>query len=52
MTGDPLLRVEHLRKHYRLTKGVLFAKTLGEVKAVDVSTSAQLKETKICSFLT
>lgn len=35
MSGEPLLRVEHLRKHYPFTKGVLFAKTLGEVKAVD-----------------
>ena len=26
---------EHLRKYYPFTKGVLFAKTLGEVKAVD-----------------
>jgi oligopeptide/dipeptide ABC transporter ATP-binding protein len=35
MTGEPLLRVEHLRKHYSFTKGVLFARTLGDVKAVD-----------------
>ena len=35
MSGEPLLRVEHLRKHYGVTKGVLFAKTLGLVKAVD-----------------
>jgi oligopeptide/dipeptide ABC transporter ATP-binding protein len=35
MTGEPLLRVEHLRKYYPFTKGVLFAKTIGEVKAVD-----------------
>ena len=28
-------RVEHLRKYYPFTKGVLFAKTLGHVKAVD-----------------
>ena len=33
--GEPLLRVEHLRKHYAFTKGVLLAKTLGQVKAVD-----------------
>jgi len=33
--GEPLLRVEHLRKYYPFTKGVLFAKTLGNVKAVD-----------------
>jgi oligopeptide/dipeptide ABC transporter ATP-binding protein len=33
--GEPLLRVEHLVKHYPFTKGVLFAKELGVVKAVD-----------------
>jgi len=33
--GEPLLRVERLRKYYPFTKGVLFAKTLGNVKAVD-----------------
>src|SRR5690348_9230810 len=33
--NQPLLRVEHLRKHYPFTKGVLFARTMGEVKAVD-----------------
>ena len=33
--GEPLLRVEHLRKYYPFTKGMLFAKTLGHVKAVD-----------------
>ena len=31
----PLLRVEGLRKHFAFTKGILFAKTLGHVKAVD-----------------
>jgi oligopeptide/dipeptide ABC transporter ATP-binding protein len=31
----PLLRVEHLRKYYPFTRGVLFARTIGEVKAVD-----------------
>src|SRR5688572_28927120 len=31
----PLLRVEGVRKHFAFTKGVLFAKTLGHVKAVD-----------------
>src|SRR5579883_3031327 len=35
MTAEPLLRVEHLRKHYPFTKGVLLAKTIGEVRAVD-----------------
>jgi oligopeptide/dipeptide ABC transporter ATP-binding protein len=33
--SEPLLRVEHVRKHYAFTKGVLLAKTLGQVKAVD-----------------
>jgi oligopeptide/dipeptide ABC transporter ATP-binding protein len=35
MTAEPLLRVERLRKYYPFTKGVLLAKTLGNVKAVD-----------------
>jgi oligopeptide/dipeptide ABC transporter ATP-binding protein len=35
MTAGPLLRVERLRKYYPFTKGVLLAKTLGQVKAVD-----------------
>ncbi len=35
MNGEPLLRVDNLRKYYPVTKGVLFAKTLGHVKAVD-----------------
>ena len=34
-TSEPLLRVERVRKYYPFTKGVLFAKTLGYVKAVD-----------------
>ena len=34
-SGQPLLQVERLRKHYAVTKGILFAKTLGHVKAVD-----------------
>lgn len=32
---EPLLRVESLRKHFPCTKGILFAKTVGQVKAVD-----------------
>ncbi len=35
MTTEPLLRVDHLKKHYAVTKGILFTKTLGHVKAVD-----------------
>src|SRR5215475_7002193 len=35
MTAAPLLRVEGLRKHFPVTKGILFARTLGHVKAVD-----------------
>src|SRR5437764_14414590 len=31
----PLLRVERVRKHFAFTKGILFARTLGHVKAVD-----------------
>jgi peptide/nickel transport system ATP-binding protein/oligopeptide transport system ATP-binding protein len=33
--SKPLLRVEGLRKHFALTKGILFARTLGHIKAVD-----------------
>ena len=35
MTDQPLLRVENLKKHYPVTKGILFARTVGQVKAVD-----------------
>jgi len=31
----PLLRVDRLRKHFELTKGILFTRTLGHIKAVD-----------------
>ena len=31
----PLLQVENLRKHFAFTKGILFARTLGHIKAVD-----------------
>jgi oligopeptide/dipeptide ABC transporter ATP-binding protein len=33
--GEPLLRVERVAKHFPFTKGILFARTLGHVKAVD-----------------
>ena len=33
--GPPLLRVEGVRKHFALTKGILFTRTLGHIKAVD-----------------
>jgi peptide/nickel transport system ATP-binding protein/oligopeptide transport system ATP-binding protein len=32
---EPLLRVAHLRKYYPFTRGVLFTRMIGEVKAVD-----------------
>ncbi len=35
MSTDALLRVTNLRKHYPFTKGILFARTVGQVKAVD-----------------
>jgi oligopeptide transport system ATP-binding protein len=35
MTAAPLLQVDRLRKHYAVAKGILFAKSLGHVKAVD-----------------
>jgi oligopeptide transport system ATP-binding protein len=34
MSG-PLLRVEGVKKHFPFTKGILFSRTLGHVKAVD-----------------
>jgi oligopeptide/dipeptide ABC transporter ATP-binding protein len=34
-TDQPLLRVEGLRRHYALTRGVLFMRLLGHIKAVD-----------------
>ncbi len=46
MSGEPLLRVEGLRKHFALTKGILFARTLGYIKAVDdVSFEIRVGET-------
>jgi oligopeptide/dipeptide ABC transporter ATP-binding protein len=35
MSVEPLLKVDRLSKHYPVTKGVLFAHSLGQVKAVD-----------------
>ena len=35
MSAKPLLRVENVRKHFAFTKGILFSRTLGHVKAVD-----------------
>jgi oligopeptide/dipeptide ABC transporter ATP-binding protein len=46
MSPEPLLRVDRLRKHYAVTKGILFARTIGQVKAVDdISFSIQAGET-------
>jgi ABC-type glutathione transport system ATPase component len=33
--SEPLLRVEGLKKHFAFTKGILFSRILGHVKAVD-----------------
>ena len=42
----PLLRVEGVRKHFALTKGILFTRTLGHIKAVDdVSFDIRVGET-------
>jgi len=44
--AEPLLRVENVSKYYPFGKGVLFARTLGQVKAVDgVSFSIRPGET-------
>ncbi len=46
MNSEPLLRVDRLRKHYAVTKGILFARTIGRVKAVDdISFTLQSGET-------
>ena len=46
MSSEPLLRVDRLRKHYAVTKGILFARTIGHVKAVDdISFSLHAGET-------
>ena len=34
-TGEPLLRVEGLVKYFPLTQGIVFKKTVGQVRAVD-----------------
>jgi oligopeptide/dipeptide ABC transporter ATP-binding protein len=46
MDGTPLLRVQDLKKHFPVTEGVLWTKTVGWVKAVDgVSFSIRQGET-------
>ncbi len=45
-SAEPLLRVENVRKYYPFAKGVLLARTLGQIKAVDgVSFSIRPGET-------
>jgi oligopeptide transport system ATP-binding protein len=34
-SGEPLLRIEGLVKHFPLTQGIVFKKTVGQVRAVD-----------------
>jgi peptide/nickel transport system ATP-binding protein/oligopeptide transport system ATP-binding protein len=46
MTDTPLIRVQHLKKHFPVTKGLIWMKTIGWVKAVDdISFSVQQGET-------
>jgi oligopeptide/dipeptide ABC transporter ATP-binding protein len=46
MASNPIIRVEHLKKYFPVTKGLLFMKTIGSVKAVDdISFSVQPGET-------
>jgi oligopeptide/dipeptide ABC transporter ATP-binding protein len=33
--GGPLLRADRLRKHFEVTKGIVFSRTIGHIKAVD-----------------
>jgi len=35
MSTEPLLKVEQVRKHFALTRGILFTRVLGHIKAVD-----------------
>ena len=41
--AEPLIRVENLKKHFPVTAGLLFMKTLGQVQAVD-GVSFSIKE--------
>jgi len=34
-TGEPLLQIRGLKKHFPLTQGILFKRTVGQVRAVD-----------------
>ena len=44
--GEPLLRVTDLVKHFPITRGIIFQKQVGEVKAVDgISLSVGAGET-------
>jgi oligopeptide/dipeptide ABC transporter ATP-binding protein len=46
MASNPIIRVEHLKKYFPVTKGLLFMKTIGSVKAVDdISFTVQPGET-------
>ncbi|ETX08381.1 ABC transporter ATP-binding protein [Candidatus Entotheonella palauensis] len=46
MASNPLIRVEHLKKYFPVTKGLLLMKTIGSVKAVDdISFTVQPGET-------
>lgn len=33
--GEPILKVRNLKKYFNITKGIVFKKTVGVVKAVD-----------------
>ena len=35
IAAEPLIRVENLTKHFPVTRGLLIARTTGQVKAVD-----------------
>jgi len=46
MASNPIIRVEHLKKYFPVTKGLLLMKTIGSVKAVDdISFTVQPGET-------
>lgn len=46
MTDTPLLRAQHLKRHFPVTRGLVLMKTIGHVKAVDdISFTLQQGET-------
>ena len=49
--GKTLIRVENLKKHFPITRGILFQREVGSVKAVD-GVSFNIKEGEIINLFT